>query len=193
MTLYDLDELIIPRYYDGSKIIETSANYACANKSNVCSIKPIFLSMYDYFVKLIKTSFLNDTSKLRSIEFSHAAYLIPTEMSKQILDQVKELAQKFEKNSYREGFPAKVRIGSHGMLIKEEDQKYVINLSKFYDAYLCYYENHLKKIENFDGNLLRYLYFMTGPRKRLAKSIHYTKNVYTSAFTDSLSFLFVYF
>jgi hypothetical protein len=188
VTLYDLDELIIPRYYDGSKIIETSANNVCTNRSHVCTIKPIFLSMYDYFVKLINKSFHHDSSKLRSIQFSHAAYLIPTEMSKNVLNQVKDFAQKFETNSYNGGFPAKVAISNHEMLIKEEDKNHVIKLNKFYDAYLCYYENYLKKIENFDGNMLRYLYFMTGPGKRLAKSIHYTKNVFSLFTHDAIHF-----
>ena len=184
VTLYDLDELIIPRFYDGSKIMESTASYVCTNTSHVCSLKPILLSMYDYFKRIIKSSFPHDISKLRSIEFLHAAYLVPTEMSINVLNQVKNFAEKFESNTFKENFPVKVMIGSHSMRITESDKNHVIKLNKFYNAFLCYYEKHLKKIPNFDENLLRYLYFMPGPYKRLPKSIHYTKNVY-SLFTHS--------
>ena len=144
--------------------------------------------MYEYFRRLIKKSFPHEISKLRSIAFSHAAYLIPNDLQASILTQIKSFAEKFENNDSNFSFPVRVNVHGHGLEIQEADKNYVIQLNKFYNSFMCYYESYLKKIPNFDFNLLRFLYFITGPRKRLPKSIHYTKNVYSLFTHDAIHY-----
>ena len=182
VTLYDLDELIVPRFYDSSTLINSSDVYKCDDTNRICSLKPVSLKMYDYFKLLIKNNFKHDISKLRSIKFDHAVYLLPNDLQFSLMEKIRHLAQRLtEGNSYL-SFPVKVSMGnggnSHTLLVHETDKEYVIYLSKVYEAFKCYYNTLVNNITKFDHNYYRYMYFITGEKKRLPKSVSYTKNVY---------------
>ena len=178
VALYDLDELIIPRNWNNG---ESDSNLSCLSKNKICMQIKKSLNMYDYIKSLVKSYFSHEISRLRSIEFQHAAYFLPNELQNSLMNKIKSLAHQIETNSLNESFPIFIQVAnSNNFFTVEENQtNFIIKLSKLSTLFDCYYESYLKQITNFDINLVRYLYFITGNSKRLPKSIHFTRNVYT--------------
>ena len=188
VALFDLDELIIPRNYDRLKIIQSEDIYKCKeNNKELCNLNPSSIPMYDYLVNIVNENFNYDISKLRSIAFYHGAYLIPNSIEIDVMNRIKEISDKIESKTLNETFPIRINYGLN-LLINENDTEYILYLSKLYTEFSCFYNNYLSKMENFDKNLIRYLYFMTGAQIRLPKSIHYSKNVYILFTHDAFAF-----
>ena len=176
VTLYDLDELIIPRRYNSSKLAELK--HTCGDSKPLCELNPV-PKMYDYLQNLIKEAFQHPISSLRSVEFPHAPYFIGNNDQTSLMNKLKVIANQIESNT-TDKYPLKVPILTNGetFVIQEADKDYVLFLTKSYESFMCYYDAHLKNIQGYNTDMARFLYYVTPYTKRFQKSIFYTKNVY---------------
>ena len=191
VSLYDSDELIIPRYYENSNIFHSDQAFNCTNHNKeICFLKPISLNMYDYIRRLIQNSFTHEISKLRSIEFQHAVMFTSSNLQKRIMQEIKLIAIDIENNNLTEQFPIEIPTIYKGVVftIAENELSHVVRLSKLYDSFNCLYGKYLEIMRKIDQSFVRYLYFVTGNNRRLPKSIHYTKNVYSIFTHDALHY-----
>ena len=145
---------------------------------------------------LVKETFKNNISTLRSIEFSHAAYFLSNKVSQNLMNQVKDAAEMIQSNDSKKKFPMNLKIHSYNLftssdyifVINEEDKDYVVSLNKAYNFLNYYFKKHLKARQSIDKMFLRFLYFIPNYDQRCPKSIHYTKNVKSIFTHDALSF-----
>lgn len=191
VALYDLDELIVPRTLSSVKMFNEKKLFSCMKDNQVCNeIKPISIGMYEYIQRVLKQQSINDVSHLRSIAFSHAAYIIPNEMQAKLMNNLKELSIKIQNNVFKKkDFPLKLAFYRHIFTINEDDILYVQYLVDSYESFSCYYSNYLSKMHNFDKNFLRFIYILTLYDQRFPKSIHYSKNVYTLFTHDAWNYV----
>jgi hypothetical protein len=181
VTLYDLDELILPRAHNILDIAKDREPFKCSSDLiHTCSYKPI-ISMYDYFKGLIKNEFKNNIEKLRSIQFHHSAYLFPDDTQALLFRNLKDIVLQIESNSTK--FPLHLNTGGknrfyHSFTIDEKDKDYAIYLSEKYDEIICLFNEIIKnKTKSLQNQWKRFVYFHTHYDQRYPKSVHYTLNV----------------
>ena len=178
VTLYDLDELIVPRSFN-----QTNEIFKCNdNKEKLCQQNPFNTPMYDYLKLLIKNDFQHDITRLRSIEFEHAIFFIPNEIEYNLMKQLEDVSKLIEMKGINLKFPIRLRIESkflfffqtnYVFIVNENDSEYVIKMNRAYQMIKCLNKN-IKKVHK---GFLRYLYLLTPSYQRFPKSIHYTRNV----------------
>jgi hypothetical protein len=128
--------------------------------------------------------------KLRSIEFQHAAMFLPFNLQNKIMYELKLIAINVENNNLTEEYPIEIPTIRKGIvfIITEKDASFIVRLSKLFESFSSFYDKFLQKIQNYNQNFIRYLYFVSGNERRLPKSIHYTKNVYSIFTHDALHY-----
>ena len=89
-----------------------------------------------------------------------------------------------EKNNSNFQFPQSIFLSSapfikgHTFRIEKNDIDFIKYLYKSYHNLIpCIYKDYLRNIEGLDKNFIRYLYYVTEGNERMAKAIHYYKNV----------------
>jgi hypothetical protein len=192
---YDLDEFIYPRSFDNLEdFFKKSKIYSCDNltRQAICNLEPLSFKndysktdhLYNYLHSLIdKYSNGRDINKLGSISFLHAATIMPNNVEKKLIEDLRLVIE--TKNSSL--FPIKVFLNEppfinqgHLFSVEIEDIDYVKYLYKAYDSFIpCAYEGYLKQIDDkiIDKSLVRNIYYLTEANERMGKSIHYYKNV----------------
>ena len=181
VTLYDLDELVIPRSHNIMDIVESNEAFACADINKSCKYKPI-VNYYDYLKGIIKTELQVDISRLRSIAFHHSAYLLPNNIQNSLMANLKEIAVKIKSGNRQFPMILKTSVDSltfaHEFTINEWDKDYALYFSNIYDEITCIFDKKIKiKSKNLANQWMRYIYFHTHYDQRFPKSVHYTMNV----------------
>jgi hypothetical protein len=178
VTLYDLDELVLPRAHNILDIAKKSEPFKCSNLTHTCSYKPI-INMYDYFKFLIKNEFKDNITKLRSIAFHHSAFLFPDDIQTLLFKNLKDIVVQIKSNSIK--FPCDLNTGGkngfhHGFQIDEKNKDYAIYLSEKYDEIVCLFDRIIKT-NSLQNEWKRFVYFHTHYEQRFPKSVHYVHNV----------------
>ena len=192
---YDLDEFVYPRTIENVKDFNSNNTpyYSCSSFDTICSHKPFQIRknenenyFYNYLQLIIeKVRNGRNISQLGSISFAHAIYLIPDHHEKKLIYDLGSVIENIEQNnSNSSAFPFKIFLSSppfkegHTFLIQKEDVDYIKYLYKSYNSLIpCAYRSYLKNISSLEGNLVRYLYYLTEGNERIGKSIHYYKNI----------------
>ena len=157
VTLYDLDELILPRAHNILDIVKTNESFQCTNLTHICSYKPI-MNFYDYLKGLVKNEFNESITNLRSIAFHHSIYLFPEDFQTILFQNLKNIVCQIKSNS--KNFPFSLNTGGklgfyHSFTIDEKDKDYAIYLSEKYDEIACLFDKIIKKIScQISGNAL---------------------------------------
>ena len=193
VTLYDLDELIVPRSLNQSnEVLE------CNGNKKICNMSPFKTPIYDYLKSLVKNYFDHDITKLRSIAFEHAAYFIPNEVENMIMKQIDDAAKMIEIKNENLNFPLKINIDTarflffsktrYSFIIEETDVDYVVYINRIYQMIKCFLKHFPKSKQLIDTQFIRFLYFLPPSWQRFPKSIHYTQNVKSLFTHNALNF-----
>ena len=179
VTLYDLDELILPRANNVLDIAKSKQKFECSNLKNVCSYKPI-MNIYDYINDLVKKEFKHDIKKLRSIAFHHSVFFMPSaDVQSLLMENLKIIVNKIKinQNFYPFILNTDDKYGfRHSFIINEVDKDYAVYLAETYDEIKCLFDKYISN-KNLHHQWIRYVYFHTHFDQRFPKSIHYTQNV----------------
>jgi hypothetical protein len=185
VSIYDLDEFIFPRDLKVNDFFGKQELAKCDDYKKICQEKTFTKNIYKYLNELISESG-KDKSKVASLLFSHAAFLFPDFLQKQLFVDIESLLDQYDNISNKSSviFPLNILMSElprsgHTFTIKENDIEYIRYLLKAYDTFKCFHQRHFSKIDDksLDSLFVRHLYFLTEYEQRCAKSIHYSKNV----------------
>jgi hypothetical protein len=187
---HDLDEFIYPMNLNYANFYEEQKLFFCENESkkSICSMKPLtnyfnsnILSenhLYNYLISIISKNNSTILNQVRSVYFPHAGVLLPNEIEHSLITQIGSIVKKSNERNFYNQFPFTIRLSLHTFVIELDDIEYIKHLYSSYQSLIpCAYLSYLNKIDKYDKNLVRYLYYATETRERAGKTIHYYKHV----------------
>ena len=195
---FDLDELIFPRVFNNLDDFYTkNATFTCHQVKSICQQKTFSndfksdVKDYNYFYNYLqsvisKYKWGKDLSKLSSIYFQHAAYIIPNQEERKLMAELDLIIKKLDTNKEEIIFPIKIYLSAppykigHTFVIDKQDIRYIRYLHEVYSNLVsCTYDKYLNNSNRIDRNLVRYLYYISERVERSPKVVHYYKNVKT--------------
>lgn len=178
VAYYDIDEFIFPRTLN----ITYKPQFSCTDKSSLCSMRPFTYTevnpYYNYVDSLVE-KYRNgrDKSKLSSISFEHAAYLIQNEQVEKLFTEFGSIITSINMTK----FPMSLILGepprTHKFVVEESDLEHVRYLYSGYNEFAkCLFKSLNSSLNSL---FQRFVYFRTEPEQRWPKCIHYSKNVFS--------------
>jgi hypothetical protein len=178
VSMYDFDEIILPRQYNMSNFEEARDPFNCDRLNSICTLNKMPSNLYDYITNLVKRRFDKPITKLNSIVFKHGAYLAQTFSIQDFFSRIKGIL--IDPNSVT--YPVKLKLSlilnyGHSFEITQTDLDYLKYLHETYTSLKCLYDRHFFLKKNFDEDFARFVYFTTNKDHQMGKCIHYTNNV----------------
>ena len=177
ITVYDLDEMVLPRRFDQKDI-----SLSCLKNPQTCSETSLIpFSLYDYSINLVEKIFRRAISSLNCIYFDSALYLPNDANIQNLIRDIKSVVSSYQNLT----FPMNVYVShgenkKHPFEIYKDDLDFIKNLVNEYETAECLYLKYKNILNDNFPNFSRFFYLNHQVKPGLQspyKAIHFTDNI----------------